>query len=385
MANNYIKEYLYGYLNIYLLEKDRFSTNYKTTKEMKIHRMLIYLGRDSETIHKLLNSFTEVILIVEIPLTILILLVKLVIATFKTVFSKNTNVQGKVIVIAPGVPISRILEFNRSIPNVETCKLWIPFEKMIRNKYELTVYDRIELWDVWMSFWDSILTLFILVRKYGRRDILFRSFSSFSYYLTGRYLEKLDGSNTVVFYDLINRWAYLISNVYKGKKLLIQHGSLNDTYQFVRFNAPETVYYINHIQKQVLDRVLFSTEPVNSFFRPLIILNSEEKLKNNGLYNVLLICCPKYLDKECMVIDKVTKCGKYNLYIKTHPGFKDVSEYLQLQKRYGFTMLEKTDFPPIDFAISYDSTLADQYSDLGVQVLKYTDKSFEKEFDAIVS
>ena len=60
-----------------------------------------------------------------------------------------------------------------------------------------------------------------------------------------------------------------------------------------------------------------------------------------------------------------------NIYLKPHPGDKDNPEYPRMAEQYDAVIVPKTGYPKVDVVISYDSTLADEYDDVGVHVIRY--------------
>ena len=57
--------------------------------------------------------------------------------------------------------------------------------------------------------------------------------------------------------------------------------------------------------------------------------------------------------------------------------------YVKLCEKYGYSLLGRTDFPKVDFVISYNSSLAIEYQDAGVQVLIYKKGEEEMILDEI--
>ena len=94
-----------------------------------------------------------------------------------------------------------------------------------------------------------------------------------------------------------------------------------------------------------------------------------EVLQHNGKKNVLLVCWNNNIDKEWEICKMLY--GTCNLYIKPHPGDKDNPEYPKMAERYQCIIIPKTGYPHVDVVVSYDSTLADEYEDVGVKVVRY--------------
>lgn len=60
-----------------------------------------------------------------------------------------------------------------------------------------------------------------------------------------------------------------------------------------------------------------------------------------------------------------------NLYIKPHPGDKDNPDYREMSDKYECVIVPKSGYPHVDIVVSYESTLADEYEDVGVKVVRY--------------
>ena len=92
-----------------------------------------------------------------------------------------------------------------------------------------------------------------------------------------------------------------------------------------------------------------------------------------------MVCNLYFWTKEKKIIQDLSK-RNVNLYIKPHPLDKNIEDYKSLLKDNRFVILEINDYPEVDVVISYESTLADEYENNGVVVLRYTDDFFDKEY-----
>lgn len=282
------------------------------------------------------------------------------------------------------MPRDKVENLNKAVPEIEKTYMNIPFIKsQMDDEKCIDILSSVTWKDVFRSFILSLCTIFLMFRKYRHNHQLFRAHSSFEFYLTCFFVEKQPFGMSFVFYSLIDRWAYLFCNDIHHSNTLIQHGILGE-FPYVKMKAPSIVYYVNKEQMIILEKWLFSNKPETVLFRPMLKFSGEEKLLNNSLKNVLLVCCPKFIEKERLVIDKVCNTGRYNLYVKTHPGYSNNEIYEELQKKYHFVLLDRCDYPKVDYVISYESTLAVEYADVGLTVFRYDDAEFDHKFNQLV-
>ena len=88
-----------------------------------------------------------------------------------------------------------------------------------------------------------------------------------------------------------------------------------------------------------------------------------------------------FFDKEIEVIKDLSS-KNVNLYVKPHPS-DNPNSYEKLLVNNNFLLLDKGDYLKVDLVISYISTLATEYENNGVQVLRYDDKLFESNYNKI--
>lgn len=261
----------------------------------------------------------------------------------------------------------RIKKILESIRPVEVCTLKIPFINNCYHENEIDLISVISVTDIFSSWIASWKTIWILYLKYRNRDPLFRSYSSFEYYLTCSFIEKTKGHNRFVYYNTYDRWAFLMSNT--PRSIFIQHGKLPESLHIIKVGTPEKAFYINESQRIILEKVLLKYPAKESNYRPLLEFTCNDLLENNGKKNVLLVCWSNNINYEQRICQLIN--SDCNLLIKPHPGDKDNPEYVEMKEKYGCKIVPKTGYPKVDIVISYDSTLADEYDDAGVRVIRY--------------
>ena len=98
---------------------------------------------------------------------------------------------------------------------------------------------------------------------------------------------------------------------------------------------------------------------------------------NNDNVNVLLVCHYIFFEIEKKIANTVTGLGGYNVYIKPHP-LDPRDQYVALCKEIGAVIIDKQDYPKVDVVIAYNSTLAVEYRDTGVDVIRHDEIDFEE-------
>ena len=214
-------------------------------------------------------------------------------------------------------------------------------------------------------------------KKYKKRDLLFRSYSSFRYFIVYLYVTKSSKTNEYYFHSLIDKWAYLFGGI-EHKTYFIQHGIVNENIKMRKIGKADYSYYVDKKQKEVCEKMLFNNKPVAYYRKPINIISSK-KLLTNGLKNILMICNLLFSEKEKDIIETLNN-KKVNLYVKPHPGDKN-KYYKNLQLNNNFIILGKEDYIKADIVISYVSTLATEYENKGILVLRHTNSSFQYDFD----
>ena len=334
-------------------------------KQYRLRSVLRYLGlKDTKADMSFIAPFLS---LVEALLSTIIVTIRMIV-----VFCRSLNVNRETYynqnffacLTFAGFRLKGLLESIRP-EKVRTLK--IPFIKNEYSENEVDILSCISIRDIIQSLISSWYTIWLMYFKYRKRDPLFRSYSSFEYYLTCCFVDKTQGDNSFVYFNTFDRWAFLMCNT--TRSIFIQHGKLMDTLKLIKVGVPHIAYYLNQRQQLVLEKVLFKGTPSDVKFKKTISFTSNELLVHNEKKNVLLVCWVNNLDKEweiCSLIGNLV-----NLYIKPHPGDKDNPEYPKMANQFNCKIIPKTGFPQVDVVISYDSTLADEYEDVGVKVIRY--------------
>lgn len=382
LEKKYVKYYLLGYLNYYLVSKEfSFSSESESYKQYKLRTSLALLGIKSKMIGKICP--VNVMLVVEVAISWFVVSLRFLGVMAKSFFVKKREFES--CLFLPGISVAsfRVVEMLKSIRPMEVNTFKIPFVKSHYRENDVDVLSCISIKDIYQSFWGSLVAIFIIAHKYGYRDFLFRSYSSFEFLLTCCFVRNVEKKNKFVYYNTYERWAFLFSNA-ETERIFIQHGKLPAYLHIIKVGTPTKAFYISEEQKDILEKVLFYKSPQEFAYRPNLTFVGNELLKNNGKKNILLVCCMNTIEQERKII-KILSSKNVNLYVKPHPRDKNISEYKEMASKYNYSLMPKTAYPKVDTVISYDSTLADEYEKVDIEVIRYDLLDNINELDKLIS
>ena len=375
----YCKFYLIGYLNNYRVSQSfGGSLNNESFQEKKVKFTLDYLGiriRDIGLIIKLIPLINYF----ELLFAFLIVSIRLPYVFIKRIFSARTEYCG--MLFNPSLTYSsfRVKKYLEPIhpENIHTLK--IPFIKHNYVENDISILTGVSYKDILYSYLYSLKIISYMFIKYRKRDCFFRSFSSFEYLLTCCFVKNTDADNRFVYFNTFDRWAILFCNC--KHSIFIQHGSLTDD-RLIKIGTPHIAYYISKGQKSILERNLFREYPSIVRYRPTLELTEIKDNLNNGKKNVLLVCCNQRIKEEWLIVKQISSL--VNLYIKPHPADTHNSTYTKMSVEYNCVIVSKSEYPNVDLVISYESTLADEYEEVGIRVIRYEKLSNLCEIESLV-
>ena len=380
----YITYFLNGYTNCYRLNLLKCRDGKWQYKRYKIGLVLMYLGLPLKYKYNL-AMLSFMFLPLEFIFSLFYLFYKFSISILGVSKYKKEYIKGEVLYLDLGIPCFRMNNILKSYPYKEQIKVvCIPYIKSGMSCVNFSIYSGLKINDCMRALKLSVILLIHMYKKYYRYDFLFRAYSSFEYFLSCIYIEHSDETNRFLYVSTYDRWAYLMGNDAHHSNIFIQHGILEGE-GWLRYKAPHTAYYINRQQQKYFEDNIFIGMPIETYHRPCLEFTSNERLIRNGKINVLIVCCNSFFDYEKKIIQQIMINSNFNVYVKPHPGFKDHSEYYKLQKQFNIEILNKEDYPCVDVILSYDSTLACEYEEVGVPVLRYSDAGFDREFKKLIS
>jgi hypothetical protein len=383
MVNKMFKFYLYGYLNDYYAHIGYLNQcEVSFYKKLKVEKTISYLKLPNKY-STLFRKCSWILSMCEIYISLFIIsfrLVKYCLNYFLTTPIKVTNTN---LMLGLNNEYYSFITMMKSVDINEDdiTMLAIPSIEISHTMYKrISIFSGIDFTDIFKAFYNSFKMIFFIKKKYGKRDLFFRAYSSFEYFIVYFYVNKSNTTNKYYFDATICKWAYLLCDL-PHEKHFIQHGVITDKVKFKRVGKVDYAYYINQNQKGLIEKILFKNNPI-SFYRSETIFGYSNILVDNKLKNILLICHTLFFDLEKKIISQLSRLN-VNLYVKPHPS-NSYQPYEDLILSNNFILLQKMDFPNVDIVISYFSTLAFEYESKGTEVLIHSDDLFQQRFNEVI-
>ena len=250
---------------------------------------------------------------------------------------------------------------------------------------QVTPADYATIKDVFRSFIQSVIIHISTICHFGYSYYLL-SFKAFDWCMMDLALRRIPEDVDLYYCNICDRVAIMIDKLPNRNKMMIQHGTMhffNNTisspyltwqedkgfwiWNSLYKNSPTKVYCFTKDDEIALKRSVIANAPVfihiGYDFHPAFKPNNSSILII-GMYTLLA-------DNEEQVI-KLLQGVDINIYLKNHPSIAD-EKYDELRKKYSFIFLEGigSKLPDVNLVISYDSTLALEYSSIGTKVLYY--------------
>lgn len=363
--------FVYGYLN------DKFITVNRIGKEVNYKSVKINAAKDYLKLGRYSNLIQSIIIVLlrfsELPLSLIFLTVSCIKYLYAKQRQKDrgVDVKGEICFFVKEPKMDTLLK-NAHFKGDDCLMVTYPHESLLPlfHKYrKCELINSITSKEILEIYYYSLLFSCFFYFKYRKSDTLFRVYSCFDFFITMLFIEKMDNSNSILCTETFSRWAYMMSDQ-KHKKIFLQHGMIGDGIHFLKkVGNPDVGYFINDNQKRNCCVSLFTNVPESHIMDGLTFSNDDILLKN-GKTNILIVCRYSEFEKETMIARIITKAGDYNLYLKPHP-LHSRDKYENLAKELGFVLLEKNAYPKVDVVISYKSTLALEYADAGIEVIRH--------------
>ena len=314
-------------------------------------------------------KWVKLIAVIEEIVSILIVFARFVTVLFQYIFTRSTTPQGLYLQAPLTWPAYRVKDMLRSLDGIEASSIKIPFIKNQYREDEVNVLSVVSICDIWDAFVSSCAMVFYIEHRYWGKNVFFRSYASFEFFLTCRFIKHVAPDNHIVYFNTFDRWAFLMCQA-KTDVTFIQHGKLDYLTSLIRVGTPTVAYYISPEQQIIVEDTLFNGHPMQTHLRKMLQFTQNEVLnKGNGKQNVLIVSVMSFINDVNNIVELLS--GKVNLYVKPHPGDKIMDAYMRLVDQYGIVILEKTAYPEVDVVLSYNSTLADEYDLAGVKVIRW--------------
>lgn len=366
LDKKYIKYYIYGYLNAYYSDYIfSYCPSEGTFLQHRLMNVMNYLG--IKIIKSDITWISPILSIIEAFFATLYVLIKTFVVSVKRLYIPQIHYENKFFIASLTLASFRMKRILESVRPIEVNTISIPFIKNSYKENEIDLLSCVSFRDIAHSLLASLFTIWTLYRKYRKKDPLFRSYSSFEYYLTCCFVHNTENKNRFGFYNNYDRWAFLMCNT--KYSFYIQHGSLTEQLKLVKIGTPDVASFINEKQERIVKYVLLKGTPRIVKYRRSICFTENEILLQNNKKNVLLICWSQRIKREWEICALLHH--DVNLYIKPHPGDSDNTDYRKMSEKFGCIIVPKSGYPKVDIVISYESTLADEYEDVGIRVIRY--------------
>ena len=371
LSKKYIKYYLYEYLNCY--NRDYIYSTNREYKQSIAKKTVDYIG-----LHVNIHLAYVCLLFVskiQILLTIPIAICRFLIFTYFYIARKKRDYLAMDVVLDLIGTKQLITKTDIDLTNLLVVTSPLQSTDFKDAKNYCNIVDGVSMSDLVKSLSCSIFLILLQYKKYGRRDLLFRNYTSFDFFVACCFFENLDESNNIIFKSTYDKWAYLFANL-QNKKVFVQHGIIDDSFFPKRIGCPDIAYSINDNQYNYCVNILFNNKPIYKRLN-LLKLTTNDKLLKNGKKNVLIVGNLMFEAKQNAIIELLSsRADVYNIYIKPHPLDK-VNQYQILKEKKSLVILDKEDFPKVDLVVSYKSTMVIEYEMNGVECLIYDTDRFE--------
>jgi len=343
------------------------------------------IGNDAIKFPTLYNILWNVLLFLWTPLFVVYNLFILFKAMFCNWMTEKKKVEGDVLLLSNKYILKR--------PDVAKALniykyILLPFDKAPKALCKTQIYTVFSLTtikDIFTSFINTLSCFIPVIKQFGYDNSIYM-LDAFRWFLCFEALKKLPEATKIYTCNQRDRWAILVDNLPLAQINLIQHGTNfrldeppADLISHYRYDPQYDYWYGEAPQKLSNFHTLYAytEKDANAIIKGEHTSTPRVKIIGHGLtlentndtrFSVLIIGCSSiYLKNEEKIIENLQNTD-INIIIKPHPtlGSRD---YKHLKNKYTFTIAHDYQYPKVDVVISYESTLAYQYENLGVKVL----------------
>lgn len=335
---------------------------------------------------KILNKLIIPIFVVFYPLYLTYYFFK---ALLVSLTSTKAKVSGNRIFLAASIALPRISK-HFDLDNSQDKWLLIPWNKSISisNTNRITVFNLLSIIEIFDSYIDSILIIFIISKRFGIKYILL-ALQSFKWLLFKKAIMHIPQDMQICFCNHKDIYAPLFDKLPHKQKILLQHGTeillsnkYDVQYPFYSYNSRHDFWVQNMPFKySSISKVFcFSDKEYEALRVGILKCNPEVKILGyplkafnenlEGDSSVLIIgYYTLFYELEKQVVAYFSAKG-VRVYLKNHPLFP-ASVYEQLKREYNIIVLNGESYPKTNLVFSYGSTLALEYEALGASVVYY--------------
>lgn len=267
-----------------------------------------------------------------------------------------------------------------------------PKDYEINSKKYVTCYQLVTVSDAFNAALETLISYVLICKQYGFFYML-DSINAFYWFIYNRACKQIPIDSSIFFHVHKDRWAFLIDKINCKEKILIQHGSeisncstiIADKRKIVEIPGGYTQKVPNKYSS--LTRVIALAEcEIPALQHSIVGCNPEYVIGgygfetyslNSNIYSILIIAHSGiYFDKEVEIIKSLQDLP-VDIYVKNHPTQRN-EMYINLLNTLNFKLVREQKFPRVNIVVTYDSTLAHEYSSIGVQVIYHTQHSIEE-------
>lgn len=214
------------------------------------------------------------------------------------------------------------------------------------------------------------------------QSIILQTYDSFNWFLMYRVLQKIEPS-CVWFVNHYDRWAILFDRIpIKSKKKQIQHGIVDK--EIIVPNKLvniEEFYCFDENSKKIFKENYHENIKLVINYK---IINNYINFMDTGFANtIIFIGSPYDSEKEEKIINNISKkFNNFTIFIKPHPSYSE-KMYLKLEKGNIKIVREKNFFPKVNLVVSYKSTLAYDYENIGIPVIYHEGKTVKSVIEEV--
>jgi hypothetical protein len=294
-----------------------------------------------------------------------------VVLTCEWIISRKKDVSSIKRFIIVATP--RMVPQLKKIPNIEVAPVC---HLILKRKYRITnddtsIYSIIKFRHLLYSY--IIAITFPFSKRSNLKNI--QSYTCLKWVVVYLTLSKLKNVEEIWFGNHYDRWAVLFDLLPIKTKVIVQHGVEDGKISTYPLKTISKIYFISKDEIKFFKKLCVSNFEYE-FLNSTLILT---KLGSENTLNALIIGnVAVYSALEEKIISALNMNARISLIVKPHPIF-EFFFYEKLLTLYNFIFIrDKNIFPDVDIVISYNSTLAVEYSQMGKTVLYYENHSVDE-------
>lgn len=249
-----------------------------------------------------------------------------------------------------------------------------------------SISDYIALSDIANAFMYSVRALLHLSTSSQRPGTVFQVYCSFQWFITQSVLNRSAGELTSIWINNdSDRWAVLVDQLQtRSKKIIVQHGLLDDPSQHVGFRNPANL----PTRLRNIDKIILFDKDSEHKFRSMVLANkcNTSFISINGLVAQrmpylydrtkirVMIIGQNIYEQECEFANYLTEnLPDSFIFVKPHPS-SSLKPYKNRLDSRVILIDDLIQFPYVEICICFDfSSLGYLYEKQGTKVIYFTE------------